>query len=263
MSAENHANYAKIGLAVMLGVVATAVTLVYIAGVRNDADTMIVETYSDSSVNGLSVGSVVNFRGVKVGEVRRIDFIGNVYWNSAYEDWHKVYIEMALDARLLGCDAGSPESLAQMRQAVEERRGKLRAVVTSTGITGISRVELDFNGREEDMLPMSWKPEHPFIHPAPSLFDSFSVAATKAMNQLQRMDFGPVWSNVQVIAESLSHLAQDSREIIESRHDDIDGIIANANSISESLKDLSERLRDNPSLLLRENDPEPLPETDD
>ena len=72
----NQANYAKIGFAVAAGVAALVATLVYLGGALGKGDVIYAESYFDTQVSGLSVGSAVNLRGVKVGEVRAISFIG-------------------------------------------------------------------------------------------------------------------------------------------------------------------------------------------
>ena len=72
MAADNHAHYRRIGFTVILGIVAIQATLVYLGGVGNSAHEILVETYYDNSVSGLSVGSDVNFRGVKLGTVKEI-----------------------------------------------------------------------------------------------------------------------------------------------------------------------------------------------
>ena len=79
MARDNHASYTRIGLTVVIGVVAIVATLIYLGGMRGRGSEILVETYYDKPVAGLSVGSVVNFRGVKIGEVRELSFVGNKY----------------------------------------------------------------------------------------------------------------------------------------------------------------------------------------
>ena len=67
MANENHASYAKVGLTVVAGVAAIIGTLIYIGGVKDTGGEILIETCYDKPVSGLSVGSAVNFRGVKVG----------------------------------------------------------------------------------------------------------------------------------------------------------------------------------------------------
>ena len=71
MLGSSRASYAKVGFAVVAGAVALVGTLVYFGGMRGRADEFLAETYYDAPVSGLSVGSDVNYRGVKVGDSRQ------------------------------------------------------------------------------------------------------------------------------------------------------------------------------------------------
>ena len=87
----NQANYAKIGFAVAVGAAAIVATLVYLGGALGKSDVIYAESYFDTQVSGLSVGSAVNLRGVKVGEVRAISFIGAEYDDAQGDDVQKIY----------------------------------------------------------------------------------------------------------------------------------------------------------------------------
>ena len=79
MASDNHASYTRIGLTVVIGIAAVVGSLIYLGGMRGRDSEVYAETYYDKSVSGLSVGSAVNFRGVKLGEVREITFVGSKY----------------------------------------------------------------------------------------------------------------------------------------------------------------------------------------
>ena len=257
MASDNHASYARIGLAAVLGVAAAVATLVYIGGVGGRSDEMLAETYYDNPVTGLSVGSEVNFRGVKVGEVRDISFIGSRYDDVAEKDMQKIYILIAFKTRLFRLeDWESPEET--VRYLV--RKG-VRATVSSSGVTGLSKIELNFPKTPTEPEPISWTPEHVCIPPTPSMLESFSDSATKVMNQINQMDFTALWSNITVIADSVARLTRGAGEVVESQKATVSDILLNLEDASRSLRELSAALRENPSLLLRENDPAPLPET--
>jgi len=257
MANENSASYAKIGLAVVLGVVATIATLVYIGGLGNQEDLVLIETYYDKPVSGLSVGSAVNFRGVKLGEVRDISFVGNRYKVEA-RDAHLIYILMAIRGDLVPISDDVDDPDLAVRQLVE--RG-LRATVSASGITGLSRIECDMRPQDPPLLKLTWKPKHPYIPSHVSLMDNFSDAATKVMNQINAMDMASVWSNIHATVEHLAQAAEGVKGLIEGERDDYEQILSNVKDISTSVRDLSAELRANPSLLIRERVHEPLPET--
>ena len=251
---SNHANYAKIGFTVVLGIVATVAVLIYLGGAVGDDDIFYVETYYDTSVSGLSVGSAVNFRGVKVGEVKEISFVGAKYEGVPWADAQRIYIRMALFSKSLGPDA---------RNKTEEsvKRG-MRATVTASGGTGLSRVELDTQRGRPQPAPLQWKPENMYVPSYPSLLDSFSDSATKVMNEINRMDIASAWSNVSATVESAAQATEGIRTIIDSAREGVGRIVDEAAEAATSLRAMAEELRRNPSLAIRERKAAPLDETE-
>ena len=251
---SNHANYAKIGFTVILGIVATVAVLIYLGGAVGDDDIFYVETYYDTSVSGLSVGSAVNFRGVKVGEVKEISFVGAKYEGVPWADAQRIYIRMALFSKSLGPDA---------RNKTEEsvKRG-MRATVTASGVTGLSRVELDTQRGRPQPAPLHWKPENMYVPSYPSLLDSFSDSATKVMNEINRMDIASAWSNISATVESAAQATEGIRTIIDSAREGVGRIVDEAAEAATSLRAMAEELRRNPSLAIRERKAAPLDETE-
>ena len=89
----------------------------------------------------------------------------------------------------------------------------------------------------------------------------FADAATRVMNQMNKMDFESVWSNVQSIAESTARLTANVDSLVEGQRAAVGSIVQSVSDAAERLGELARRLEENPSLLLRPADPEPLPET--
>lgn len=262
MATDNHASYAKIGFMVFIGVGAIVAALIYLGGVRGRSDELLLETVYDKPVAGLSVGSAVNFRGVHVGEVREIDFVGNKYHVEGADN-SRIYILMAMDARRLGVPGTSDELMSSWVKSSVERLG-LRATVASSGITGLSRIECDFTFGEARTEPpkISWKPHHAYIPAKISLLDNFSVAATKVMNQINRMDLGTAWSNINASVESLALAMNSAQTMIETRQGDLDRMMDDLSETAASVRALAAELKQNPSLLIRERTPERLEETE-
>ena len=262
MASDNHASYTRIGLTVVIGVGVIIAALIYLGGMRGRGNEVYAETYYDKPVSGLSVGSVVNFRGVKVGEVREISFVGSKYEAKGSDD-SRIYILMALDGNLFDSDGVSDEEFRQGVTEMVEKRG-LRASVVSSGITGLSRIELNYVPQEnlDPVQPIGWKPRRVYIPSKISLFDNFSVAATKVMNQINRMDLNTAWSNISVSVEALARAADGVKTMIETRQGDIDRLIDDLSATSASMKGLAAELKRNPSLLIRERKAQRLEETE-
>ena len=263
MANDNHASFAVIGFTVCLGIAAIVGTLIYIGGIFGQGEVFLVETCYDKPVSGLSVGSAVTLRGVKVGEVREIDFIGNKYPAvDGVADESRVYILLALETRALGYETPDKvDGLARTFGDLVSQRG-LRATVTLSGITGLSRIELDYHPDAAPYAKLAWTPAHAFIPPKESLLESFSVSATKILNQIDKMDLTATWSNLSVAVEALRHASDSARTMIEARQADVDTLMNVATETSASARDLVKELKRNPSLLIRERTAVPLAETE-
>ena len=262
MARDNHVSYTRIGITVVVGTVAIVATLIYLGGMRGRASEVLAETYYDKPVAGLSVGSVVNFRGVKVGEVREISFVGNKYEVEGADD-SRIYILLALNGDLLDNDGVTDEEFRLMAAESVERRG-LRASVVSSGITGLSRIELDYH-RQENLEPVPkvlWRPEHAYIPAKISLLDNIAVAATKVLNQINRMDLSTAWSNLNASVEALAAATDGVKTMVQTRQGDVDRILDDISETAVSLKGISAELKRNPSLLVRERTPQRLEETE-
>lgn len=257
MANDNQASYFRIGLTVLMGAAAIVATLVYLGGFNDSRKEVLAETYYDKPVSGLSAGSVVNFRGVKVGEVRKIAFVGGEY-DVDGADNQRIYILMALSRDLMQLD--DDESAEELIKALVDRG--LRATVASSGITGMSRIEINCREGTEPPAPLSWRPSHVYIPSVPSLLDNFSESVTRAMVRLNHMDFQGVWSNVNSMADSFAQISRDVRVLLENRLSGLERTLENAEGASSSLRELADTLRRDPSLLLRANNPDPLPETE-
>ena len=262
MASDNHASYTRIGLTVVIGVIAIVGSLIYLGGMRGRDCEIMIETYYDKPVAGLSVGSVVNFRGVKIGEVREISFVGNKYVVEG-QDGSRIYILIALDGRTIAAaDVDEAEFSARIQRDVNARG--LRVSVVSSGITGLSRIELNYHRPEQltEHRPVSWTPRHAFIPPQESLLDNISDAATKVLNQINQMDLSSAWSNVAVSVESLARTASAAQLMFEALQNDIDRLLDDLSSTAGNIKEMASELKRNPSLIIRDRKPARLEETE-
>ena len=259
MASDNHAHYSKIGFVVLIAMAATVVTLIWLGGLGEGDDPLYAETYYDKSVSGLSVGSPVNFRGVTIGKVAVIDFVGNHY-DVVGKDNSRIYIKMAFDRKALGIAEDEGYDAESLLAKLVDEVG-LRATVTASGITGLSRVECDYVPDAPPPQKLAWTPRGVYIPAKMLLLEDFSSAATRVMNQINAMDFAAVWSNVSATVEQVSESAKSARTLLDARRSEIDEIVDNASDAVSSLKAFAAELKRNPSALVRDRRVEPLDET--
>ena len=262
----NKTSFTKIGMTVIVGVAAIVLAFIYFGGMRGKGPTVCFETYYTKGVSGLSVGSAVNIRGVKVGEVKEISFIGSQYDDLPQLDTARIYILMEVDYHQVGYDDEEiPATRREEREFFESLvKMGLRATVTSSGITGLSRMELDFYPPEEasPIEELAWTPENIYIPAQFSFLDSFSDSATKVMNQINKMDIETISSNISAAVDSIARSTETLRTMMDVRQADLEKICDDLEETTANVRDLAAEVKRNPSLLLRERLPRRVEETE-
>ena len=259
MAAENQPNYAKIGFFILAGVALAVGTLVYLGGFGTAQHEFIAETHFSYPVSGLDVGSAVNFRGVRVGSVRRISFIGAEYDEIGNpHDRRQIYVELALDKRLFRF-GGQAEHVNEALARLVERG--LHATVSSSGVTGLSKIELNFPKVPLADEKISWRPQYVVIPPAPSILQSAADSVTQILDQLNHMDFVTAWSNVVDVTGNVNVLLQDVTTLLQAQKGNVGEIMDNVREASIGLRAFTDEIRANPASLIRSSSPERLDET--
>ena len=259
MAAENQPNYAKIGFFILTGVALAVGTLVYLGGFGNAQHEFVAETHFSYPVSGLDVGSAVNFRGVRVGSVRKISFIGAEYDDIGNPlDRRQIYVELALDKRLFRFGGDEARVHDVLNRLVEKG---LHATVSSSGVTGLSKIELNFPKIPREDEKISWKPKYIRIPPAPAFLQSAADSVTQVLDQLNRMDFVTAWSNVVEMTGSANVLLQETASLIQDQKGKVDETMENVLNASRGLRDFTDKIQANPASLLRSSEPQRLDET--
>ncbi|HEY7943658.1 MAG TPA: MlaD family protein [Casimicrobiaceae bacterium] len=187
MSAQ--ANFFKIGLFVIGATVALVALLLILGSGQWFQSKVTMETYLNESVQGLEVGSKVRYRGVVVGEVRRIGFTYNVYEQDQPMPVRLRYVmvEATILPRLIGGRAGGDITRPDTAK-VEIDRG-LRVRLAPQGITGTNYLEIDYvDPRTNPALPITWTPNNLYIPSAQSTVTAFVSAASDIVARLQKLD---------------------------------------------------------------------------
>lgn len=131
------ANPTLIGGFVLGGVVLVVVALVLFGGGRYFTEKVTFVAFFDEPVSGLSIGAPVNFRGVKVGEVRDIQ----VHVAEALSLRIPVYLRMQ-PRRIREAGVATPEADIFEKLISKGLRARLEY---SSIVTGQIQIELDFD----------------------------------------------------------------------------------------------------------------------
>ena len=200
MSAK--ANYFKLGLFIIIAVVIGIIGVLALGAGRLLEKKIILETYLDESVQGVDIGSKVKFRGVTVGNIRKIDFTRNRYEQSKpqLERRNYVRIEIEMSANALG----SKTRALVNEDLPREIQNGLRARLNALGVTGTSYLEVDYlEAAKYPPLPIDWEPDYPYIPSAPSSFARIVNSAQDVFAQLEKINFERIANNIELLVVSL------------------------------------------------------------
>ncbi|MDX9866407.1 MAG: MlaD family protein [Kiritimatiellia bacterium] len=243
---ENKANYAKIGFFVLAGV-ALLVIVIAIAGSRRlTQQAILAETFFSESVTGLDIGSAVKYRGVPVGEVKRIGFVYSAYREQAREELtpamaRQIRVVMALDPERFGL-LGTERADTVLNQLVAQG---LRVKIASSGMTGLAFLEMDYF-REQPGEPVlaeqPWKTHHPFIPAVASTMTALKKAVDDVFVKLSAIDLQALGDEFLATLYLLQHAL--ARTDVAALADETTALVKDLRATTLSLK----RLLDSPEL---------------
>lgn len=179
------ANHIKIGVFVLVAIGLFIAGLIAFGARGYFAQKTMFETAIVDEVAGLSVGSVVLFRGVPVGKVTKIAFAWSQYPES--QSRH-IIVEFEVEGILIPLPPGFDIDDA-VKQATENG---LRAVVRSQGITGTSRLELERLVNAAAPPEIDYTPRYVYIPSAPSQFTRMLDAIDKILESFRRFDIAAI-----------------------------------------------------------------------
>jgi paraquat-inducible protein B len=218
MDAKPH--YFRIGLFVLVALTLIVVAVVLFGAGLFAQHKLYVESYFVESITGLSVGSPVEFRGVQIGQVEQIGFVGGVYRldpntiaGARYASFVRV-VSGVLRSKLP--EPGYPQAEVLLQRMVAHG---LRVRVSSNLLTQQAYLEMNFLDPNRFILePVPWKPEYPVIPSAPGEFTTMKDSLDRILSQLQAIDAQGLAASLERVFTSLdtaiteAHLAELSKE---------------------------------------------------
>lgn len=170
------AKFFKIGLFVTIGLILILIAILTLSTAKLFERPTIFETYFDESVDGIELGTPVKFRGVKVGTITKITFVGEVYPELSGDGIDNrfaryIYVRMALDLPFITGLTNS-QIKRDLRRAITQG---LRIRLTPKGLTGTAVLELNyFDAKRYPLLLVTWEPDNYYI---PSIASTFTQLA--------------------------------------------------------------------------------------
>jgi ABC-type transporter Mla subunit MlaD len=212
-------NNFKLGLFTLCGLaILIAGILAFGARIYFEPSSMF-ETYIEGDVAGLTVGSAVEFRGVRVGKVTGINFS----W-SEYQETQPNYIVVEFEMRDDVTPLPPGKARSDMLQSAISHG--LRARLKSQGITGTSFLSLEnVNPDENPPAQVPWTPKYTYIPAAPSQFGELLTSLEKSLHNVEHLDFAAINQLVQGDLKSAGQVLDKVNQV------NFSGLGTNANSL--------------------------------
>lgn len=210
MSTKPH--YFRIGIFVIFAVALIVIAVILFGAGLFAHNEMHFESYFSESITGLTIGSVVELRGVRIGQVESIGFVGKVY---ALPSEGKAISRYVSYVRVVSAVPRSklPALGAEQAESVLSRmvdRG-LRAQVASNLLTGQGYLELDyFDPNRFPVEPVPWTPTYVRIPSVPSEFTTITDSIDSILTELRSIDVGGLAKSLNDVLISLNKVITEA-----------------------------------------------------
>jgi len=181
--------YLRVGILVLVGLGLAVGFVLFLTSGTLRGEMRMFETYVRESVAGLDVGAPVRFRGVQVGRVTELGLVSVVYGGQTRG------VEEAASRLVLVRFAVDPAryGTAPIEDAI---RAGLRVRIASTGVTGLSYLEVDFaDPARAPIQEVPWEPRFPVIPSMPSTITQVTSAAERLMTRMSELDLEALLAN--------------------------------------------------------------------
>ena len=172
-------NYFRLGVFVLSAIGVLIAIILIFGGGRFFKPSFTVETYVKQSVTGLDVGAPVRFRGVRLGQVTLIGLSGDIYEKRTKMTDRNEYVVIRMKIFGEKIDGKALDTFI---------KENLRARIKSSGITGVSYVEFDFDSPADTAafppLKYDWDPDYPVVPSLPNQADQIISGLQKIVASL-------------------------------------------------------------------------------
>lgn len=217
-------NYFKLGAFVLGGCAILVAGIVFLGTASLFEKHIWVETYMDESIQGLDVGAPVKFRGVRVGELEGVDFVGKYY--GVQDGRIRLLMKFNPEAgpkAASGAKADDPDETIRM---LTEKGMRVR--LASAGLTGGVYLELDLmDPKVYPIQPITWTPDHAVMPSVQSTGTRLTTHVETILEHIEKMRLDQISEKIGVVLDSLDKVMKS----VEPAVADIKSLAANADGL--------------------------------
>jgi len=198
MSVKTH-NF-RIGLFVLMGG-ALFIGALFAMGLKSYfGQKDVFETYVPGKVENLSVGALVKLRGVTIGKVSSIEFVG-----TEYPPYREQYV--LIQFQVPKGTAWTAEAGDIQRMLDAEAAKGLRARVQGQGFLGASIVALEYvDTNLYPVEPIPWTPKHYYVPSAPNQFNGLITSLEKTLYHVKDLNLAELLDRARILIAAADRL---------------------------------------------------------
>ncbi|MHC5061301.1 MAG: MlaD family protein [Planctomycetota bacterium] len=204
-------NYFKLGLFVIFSTVLFIVLIVIFGSGMFFQEKIYFETYFNTSISGLSVGSIVEDMGVRKGVVERIAFVTDVYDIPEGKDREKYYnYVMAI------CSAAVTKEQRPDLETIEADLERIiskgfRLQLASNIVTGKAYLEGEYlNPDRFPVLEIAWEPKYHYIPSAPGNLSTFRKSLDDILYKFSKVETEKIAKALNNVLDNINTAVVDS-----------------------------------------------------
>ena len=167
----------------------------------------VFETYVTGKVENLSVGALVKLRGVTIGKVSSIEFIG-----TEYREYKEQYVVIKFEV-----PSGTvwSDDATKIQQILNNEIAQgLRARVQGQGFLGANILALEYvDPKIYPVEPIPWTPKHYYIPSAPNQFNRVLASLEKSLRHAEDLDFADLLDRANKLIDAANVLAGNVNQI--------------------------------------------------
>ncbi len=164
-----------------------------------------LETYSTESVDGLTVGSPVKFRGVTIGSVSEITFVNLVYGRQPTSQEHVLDSMVLIRMKVLDQLIGVNDEVEFNADVIASVKAGLRAQLVSAGITGGLYLQFIYSTDSEKLVAApTWTPAYPYVPAMPSRLNELLDGIEAIVQGIKGVEFTTIGLDVRTLVQNLN-----------------------------------------------------------
>jgi phospholipid/cholesterol/gamma-HCH transport system substrate-binding protein/paraquat-inducible protein B len=250
---KNHKEliYYKIGSFVLVGISILIAGILILGSGKLFEKTIYFETYFNESVQGISIGSSVKYRGLDIGHVDKIAFVNEIYKSNVIEKNKPfnryIYVRMAINSPSL--TNLSTQALKNMFS--HEITQGLRVQITPQGLTGNAYLELNYVSPEANpIIKIDWTPHDNYIPTVKSTLGRFSDSLSIILTKLQTVDFGGLAKKISGVTVSTNRVLDQTSILLSKTTQNFSDMVSGFQKVADNMLLFSDRIKSYPPQLL-------------